>query len=357
MKKIVNVIIDKIKRDYIEDIDLLVQYGSSEGLALYFIPNSERGKELSFQFVIDNVGYDLFPITWERMTSIVSLDTPITYVVGNSEVFYSRNVSCEERFNRLKMAVESLCSEDSSELLLSKSYEYLNDAYVNLYNINLASSDLTDRRIEASKIIGKLAQAVGYANATYFNDGLRKGIKESFKYKLLPKDYRHLIESVINAESKEDVTVYIEKLLWNVRVFLKELLIGYAEQESYDMMTGYYEELKRVILQLEQAVEVDDQEELFMITAFFMEEVAQFLTKVEEGVWYNDRNVFNEYKSSVTNLVSGKLFDYIRTKDYSNLVQEVQLFEETLVSQLESNGVKIAKYSTVEEFEVALNER
>jgi len=123
------------------------------------------------------------------------------------------------------------------------------------------------------------------------------------------------------------------------------------------MMTGYYEELKRVILQLEQAVEVDDQEELFMITAFFMEEVAQFLTKVEEGVWYNDRNVFNEYKSSVTNLVSGKLFDYIRTKDYSNLVQEVQLFEETLVSQLESNGVKIAKYSTVEEFEVALNER
>ncbi len=291
------------------------------------------------------------------MTSIVAFDTPITYVVGNSKVLYSRNESVLDRFHVLKEGLNTFTKAGPSESLLHKAYEYLNDAYVNLYNINLGTSDLLDRRIEATKIIGKLAQCVGYANANYYPDGIRKGVRQSYDLAYLPNDYKNLVKAAINSSSKEELTSNIEKLLLNTRVFLKEQQIGFSEHETYDLMIGYYEEWKRVVWQTEVATLEDNQEELFMIVGYFLEEIALFLTAIEEGVWYNDRNVFNEYKKSIESLLEQDLFELVKDKNYVTLMDSIRSFEQKFVMRLENNGVQIAKYNTVEEFEKALSEK
>jgi dsDNA-binding SOS-regulon protein len=356
-ERIIKSVIEKIESKYKDDIDLLIEYGSKEKLAFYFVPNSERGKELSFQFVIENQGIDLFPIPWDRMTSIVAFDTPITYVIGNSNILYARNNEVVERFNQFKNGIMNFVQSGPSEALLNKAYEYLNDAYVNLYNINLGTSDITDRRIEAMKIIGKLTQAVGYANGVFYQDGIRKGVKESFSLKLKPVDYQVLIESTMNATTKEEVTMCIEKLLWNTREFLKAQQAGYAEAETYDLMIGYYEEWVKLINQAELAVKENNKEELFMIVGFFLEEIAQFLTAVATGVWFNDRNVFNEYKESLHDLLSEDLFNLVRVEDYTTLMNNINEFGSKFRQRLIDNGINIAEFSTVEDFEKALSEK
>ena len=33
-------------------------------LDFYFIPSTPRGYEMSYQFIVDDIGYDLWPVSW-----------------------------------------------------------------------------------------------------------------------------------------------------------------------------------------------------------------------------------------------------------------------------------------------------
>ena len=67
--KIINWIADRVEHDYAEDIALILLYGSyvngtanaKSDVDCYFIPRTERGYEFSADFIIQGVGYDIFP--------------------------------------------------------------------------------------------------------------------------------------------------------------------------------------------------------------------------------------------------------------------------------------------------------
>ena len=67
-------VIDKIRNEYRDDISLLLSVkghctdGDGHGEVFdYFIPETERGCSLARTFIIDGVGHDLYPRSWERM--------------------------------------------------------------------------------------------------------------------------------------------------------------------------------------------------------------------------------------------------------------------------------------------------
>lgn len=70
--KAAQILIEKIKQDYLEDIAVVVVMGSyiyndthrKSDLDMYFVPKTERGKNLGKVFIIDGVGYDFWPIHW-----------------------------------------------------------------------------------------------------------------------------------------------------------------------------------------------------------------------------------------------------------------------------------------------------
>ncbi len=63
-------LIEKIKRDYSNDISLLVIMGSTiyndtherSDIDMFFVPKTERGFNLEFTFIIDEIGYDFWDI-------------------------------------------------------------------------------------------------------------------------------------------------------------------------------------------------------------------------------------------------------------------------------------------------------
>ena len=68
-------VIEKIEADYKGDIALLIGIkghstdNDEHGECFdYFIPATERGCELAQTFIIDGVGHDLYPRSWERIT-------------------------------------------------------------------------------------------------------------------------------------------------------------------------------------------------------------------------------------------------------------------------------------------------
>lgn len=73
---------NQVTTHYNTDIALVLLYGSvingtnndTSDLDCYFIPKTERALKFSQTFIVDGIGYDIFPMHWETVESIANLD-------------------------------------------------------------------------------------------------------------------------------------------------------------------------------------------------------------------------------------------------------------------------------------------
>jgi len=102
--KLTDWVIRKIEKEYKDDVALLLAvHGHNvnedqHGVCFdYYVPATERGNELAETFIIDGIGHDLYPRSWERLENSVSLnDMPIA--IDTAEILYARSKEDEERF-------------------------------------------------------------------------------------------------------------------------------------------------------------------------------------------------------------------------------------------------------------------
>jgi hypothetical protein len=89
LSRVADVLIDKIKKDYRDDIALVVIMGSyvykdthsKSDLDLYFVPKTGGGRNLGMVFIIDGIGFDFWPISWERLEGIADHNERITSII------------------------------------------------------------------------------------------------------------------------------------------------------------------------------------------------------------------------------------------------------------------------------------
>ena len=105
-KEFLNYAKNKVKTEYADDISLVLIYGSyingtansKSDVDCYYIPKTERGYRLGVGFIIDGVGYDVFPISWERVERIADLEESLSPLVGDAEIVYCNSESDEKQF-------------------------------------------------------------------------------------------------------------------------------------------------------------------------------------------------------------------------------------------------------------------
>lgn len=74
-KELIEWAVHKIQTEYREDVSLLIgQVGGGkiptdeQNMVFdFFVPSTERGNQLACTFIIEDMGYDLYPISWERL--------------------------------------------------------------------------------------------------------------------------------------------------------------------------------------------------------------------------------------------------------------------------------------------------
>ena len=55
-------------------------------LDCYFVPKTGEGRALARTFLIQGVGYDFFPLTWERLEGLARLEEPLLPLLGDARV-------------------------------------------------------------------------------------------------------------------------------------------------------------------------------------------------------------------------------------------------------------------------------
>ncbi|MFC1625618.1 nucleotidyltransferase domain-containing protein [Patescibacteria group bacterium] len=111
--KILETIIKKIESDFANDVSVLVCYGSYvkgnihkySDIDFFFIPRTEKGYRLSYQFIIKGVGYDLWPVSWDRAERISKLEGPLQSIFLDGKVVY---FSTDKELQRYKNLLATL---------------------------------------------------------------------------------------------------------------------------------------------------------------------------------------------------------------------------------------------------------
>ena len=152
--------INKIMTEYKDDVLLLIGHNTYKlekdaDLATFsfFFPASEKGYELAKTFIIDGVGYDLFPMSWERIERIVELDEDNATCVGDAKILYFRKEEDKKRFLELQARLQDHLH--NSQFMLNKALEKVNVA-MELYQNMMFEEKLFKVRKAAGYILNFL---------------------------------------------------------------------------------------------------------------------------------------------------------------------------------------------------------
>jgi len=261
--KIAELFIEKIRRDYQNDISLVVVMGSllyndthdKSDLDIYFVPKTERGYNLGFTFILDEIGFDMWPISWERLERIASHDERITSIVTEGKVIYS---SSEEDLTRLEeLKAKALDTSDKS-VFTKKSKEVFSRSYELIYRIQEATS-LSQLRRYGIQFINTMGHALALLNGTTIKRGRGKLKNELLSNQLVPENFSSLYDTLFFSSDMETIKQDLLELMKNTEELIDIELSKYRNRGSAsDVLDGFFEELISSYNKIQHAYEIND---------------------------------------------------------------------------------------------------
>ncbi|MFR7896820.1 hypothetical protein [Turicibacter sanguinis] len=245
--QVINWALNTIKREYAEDVSLLLLYGSYENgtsndlsdVDLYFIPKTERAYELSQTFIIKDIGYDLFPMSWHRVEEIADFNDRLTPCVGDVKILYANSIEDERRFKHLQLKLHKHLSDRA--FMLSKAKQQLTKAKKTMGELILANSTC-ESRLHAASIICQLSDCVAFFNQTYFHRGLKTQVEDLKQMRKLPLHFLELYDFIVTTTSNRDLQLACMALIKSTEFLLKQQ-DNQKQDLDYEKLIGRYEEL------------------------------------------------------------------------------------------------------------------
>jgi hypothetical protein len=104
----VEILVEKIKKDYSGDVSLVHVHGSYfyndthelSDIDLYFVPKTERGFKLGQTFILNGIGFDFWALSWDRLERIANHEEKITSIITDGKIVYWEplKTGCFQRF-------------------------------------------------------------------------------------------------------------------------------------------------------------------------------------------------------------------------------------------------------------------
>ena len=331
--------INKITTEYKDDIALLIAVenhsvnndGHGECFD-YFIPATDRGFELSQTFIVEGVGHDLYPRSWERMERTANLIDPCTVCLDNAKILYYRNEDDKNRFLMLKKLL--LGNLRNSEFLYKRVLEKLDNA-MKLYQTMVFESEMYRVRTAAGYISDYLSEIVFYLNKTYFKNWRNGHIAELQKLQYMPHNFIEYYAAIIKAKTIDEVKTLSYLLIDVTRKFISTHKPNIKSQQvnvNYQEFASWYQELSLTWRKIRFYCDTNNAELAFDNACYLQNEL--ILIKDEYGI---DKDKVD-------------LLGYFNDEDLSSIQKRAEEIEMYVIEVIEKNGVKISKYDTVDEF-------
>lgn len=328
--------VNKIKKDYYDDVALLIAVeghsvnGDGHGECFdYFVPATDKGNELSRTFIINGIGYDLYPRSWERTERTANLDDRATICLGNARILYSRTKEDEDRFNALRERLYD--NLKNKEFTYKKALENI-DIAMDLYRTVMFEDELYKVKMAVGYISYYLSLAVVYLNGTFFKK-LEGQIPELLTLKAVPENFIEYYKAVINTKNANELKNLAHSVISTTRRFVasyKTIVPATPINLNFADLASWYQELSLIWRRLRFYCHVNNSDAAFVDACNLQNELS--IVGVEFGLRKMD--------------LLG-CFDANNLNDIMNRATEI---DEYIVSEIENHGVKLKKYDTFDDF-------
>ncbi len=329
-------IISKIKNEYCDDIKLLVGDDvykldiDRPGNAMsYYFPASERANKFARTFIIDGIGYDLFPMSWERIENIANLDEDNAAVLLDSTIIYSASEDEKQRFMSLQSLLRSHLADPrySHKLALQKI-----DVAMDLFRTMSFEDTLYKVRKAAGYILIYLSHSVAYANHTYFRRGHNEQVADLAKLPHIPDDFLTLTTAIIASSSIPDIVDLCRRLIKSTRQFFADMESKPKSfyNRNYQDLAGWYHELSYAWREVYHWCERKDAAKAFIRGSFLQSEM--------------------DVIQSEFGLPEMDLLGAFDGANLDNFQERARLLETRIIETITKNGAYVDSYDSIEEF-------
>lgn len=329
--------INKIKTEYFDDVALLVAVeghsvnGDGHGECFdYFIPSTDRGNELSRTFIINGIGHDLYPRSWERTERTANLDDRATICLSNATILYSHTKEDENRFIAIQKSLYD--NLRNKEFTYKKALENLNIA-MDLYRTMMFEDKLFKVRMATGYINYYLSLAVVYLNGTFFKNWCDGQLPELMVMKELPDNFIEYYKAVINAQTANEFKSLAHLIISTTRNFIashKPAQTTAQGKSDFANLANWYQELSLTWRRLRHYCDINNSDAAFGDACNLQNELT--IVKEEFGLHEMD------------------LLGYFDTTNLTALSKQATELERYIVSEIENHGVKMNRYDTLEAF-------
>lgn len=296
----------------------------------FFIPACDHGYSLATTFIIGDMGYDLFPMSWKRVEGLAALNEGITFCLAESEILYARTEADRERFELLRKTLFNNLKD--KDYIYIKSLEKINSA-MEIYKTMLFEKSLGNVRKAAGGIIEYLSQALAIINGTYTNRdyGYFNRMEQIKALPRIPSNFIKNYEEVLMAKEIETIFKVVNNLMKETREFFEQFTpVRKLKSYNYDELAGWYQEARYTFRRIAYACENNKLVECFHLGCYLQVEF-DILTE-EAGL--DKMDLLGAYDSD----------------DLSAFEKRAEDIEKYILSEIKRHGVVLRKYDNLEEF-------
>jgi predicted nucleotidyltransferase len=330
------VIIEKIETSYSEDISLLVcygsyvtgEYGGLSDIDFFFVPKTNRGYELGHQFILNNIGYDLWPVSWEKIKNISNLEDQPASILMDGEVLFT---SSEDDLRKLEDLKTNFKQNLNNEMVVKKmAGKYVERAKAIYFGLQNYESNLFF--IDAMNIAETLLVTIAILNGSYTKKGAKRIENELDSLSMVPAGFLENYGKLIRTTDKAGVQHIVNELIVETEKVCKSKFERDSENVDPSELAGFYEEFKSTYNKLLHACDEKNYEHAYYAGFMIDRETQSFLTS------YTDPGIF-------PNMISEVLREDFETMRANALEHERQL-----IKLLNKNGIGINAYQDTKEF-------
>lgn len=362
---VADTLVDHIKAHYPQEVAIVAYYGSyAQGTAtersdldFYFIPASSKGYQASIQFVLQDISFDFWPISWERAERMAAYQESKTSVIAESVLLYSRSDEDLARFRSLQQTINDL--PKNQELFLDRAEEQLQHAYVHLYKLTKANpgENISYYHLAASDVLIHVLSCLALLNRSFFKSGWGKNINQILNFTLKPPLLKEQIDSIIQADTPGSIRAACEHLTESMLSLWMKEKAALAKPPSYaERMNGFFEEIKGVLDKLKTACVAGDYQIAYFNSLGVQEEIARFMYYAVRGYWPTSLETNLDYQRFYVSTGMPDLVSVLDPHDFAPLHEAVIQLESSLGKYLLDQGVTINRYESLEQLKSSLEQ-
>ena len=328
--------VKKIVSEYRDDVCLLLEHKTLKlekdmdaAAFSFYIPATNRANGLARTFIVDGIGYDLFPMSWERIERMADVKEYNTTCLADAKIIWAKSEEDKQRFISLQARLQA--NLQNPQYMLERAKKWF-DTVKEIYQDTLFEEKLYKVRENAGYICDLLAVAVAFVNQRYFTHGQTNQLQELSGMKKIPANFTKLYREIIAEVSPDTQKRLCHELIKNTKVFLDEREKPAAKPSVPDFseLASWYQELCYTWRRVYHWCDMNDPINAYIWCCNLQNEVDEWGVKF--GI--ADIDIFSSYKAN----------DLVGFRERAEFIE--QKFRETI----KSNGVELDEYTTVEDF-------